>query len=549
MSKDNSTTYPGIDDSELMLEEENDDNTIAERKINIVNIDEGNDEQQEETTNQLDEINQEIERQQPTTHNNGLERSPLLKLWDLTMAMLPLGILSFGGPLAHISILEEFFVKKRNWISDEQFTELFAMCQSLPGPTSTQMVIAIGTIYFGNQFGGIFSFLLFDLPTAFVMAIAGIFLSDQNVMKGLPSWVNIMLNGFACACVSIVAQAAWMLSSKLAKSKLAKTLLILSASIFLVFPISWVIVVLMIVGGLISIVAGYLEEFIDKRMKRYGIDSMDESTWKGYVMKWISFFKTFTKNSRPPLQEDYNEETSQVEEEEKKKKNERITSTTSTTTLGRWNAILMSPLVGAFLLVIFFALLIGLFITKMFVKWDKLIWFEGFFRMGCLIFGGGHVVLPMILSEFAENEHKFITEDQFMNGLALQSALPGPMFNISAYVGGVMGSVLGAFICWLGLFLPAFLTIYAVLPFWKKYREKKIIQKILFGVNATAIGFVYVAVFMLFKTSVINYNIASTVTVLLTFGLLCVYDWSAPIVIIMGGLIRVALFYALENNK
>lgn len=84
----------------------------------------------------------------------------------------------------------------------------------------------------------------------------------------------------------------------------------------------------------------------------------------------------------------------------------------------------------------------------------------------------------MLLAEFNE-KHPWVTEQQFFNGLAIVSALPGPMFNLSAYLGAIMYGIPGIFIGWWALFLPGFFFIYGILPWWKKFRTRPTIQKIL----------------------------------------------------------------------
>ena len=108
--------------------------------------------------------------------------------------MIPLGLFSFGGPIAHFALLQETFVTRRQWLSIEKFTELFTVCQSLPGPTSTQLVIAIGTMYAG-YFGGILSFILFAAPTALIMGLTGALLKDQNITDSFPYYLKVALNG------------------------------------------------------------------------------------------------------------------------------------------------------------------------------------------------------------------------------------------------------------------------------------------------------------------------------------------------------------------
>ena len=90
--------------------------------------------------------------------------------------------------------------------------------------------------------------------------------------------------------------------------------------------------------------------------------------------------------------------------------------------------------------------------------------FESMFRIGSIIYGGGQVVLPMLFDEVVSTG--WVTEEQFWAGFALVQALPGPLFNFSAYLGAVGFGIAGAFIGWAGLFGPGLMLIFAFLPLW-----------------------------------------------------------------------------------
>jgi len=106
------------------------------------------------------------------------------------------------------------------------------------------------------------------------------------------------------------------------------------------------------------------------------------------------------------------------------------------------------------------------------------------------------VVLPMLLTAIVP---KFVTEAQFLEGFALAQAIPGPVFNFSAFLGGCYAGLGGAVVAWLGLFAPGFLLIHAALPFWQTLRSSPAAQISLRGVNAAASGLVIAAVLMLYR--------------------------------------------------
>ena len=149
------------------------------------------------------------------------------------------------------------------------------------------------------------------------------------------------------------------------------------------------------------------------------------------------------------------------------------------------------------------------------------------------------------MNEFVTKQ-PLITEKQFLNGLALMTSLPGPLFNFSAYVGACIGGWQGGIVAWFAFFLPGFFFIWGLLPLWRKYRENVMMQKILAGINAAAIGFVYAAILLLWKSAV-GTKLSSTVAVLLSVCLHSVYLIPPPISVICGGLVRFILYLIFDT--
>jgi chromate transport protein ChrA len=128
--------------------------------------------------------------------------------------------------------------------------------------------------------------------------------------------------------------------------------------------------------------------------------------------------------------------------------------------------------------------------------------FSTFYLIGTLIFGGGPVVIPMIQGFMGQ--HGWMTDNEFMAGLAVISLLPGPMFNISAFCGTIalrnlspLYRVIGAIISWLAIFSPGLFLKVMILPFWQTYRSLRLLQIFFNGVNAIAVGLVYGSVYLL----------------------------------------------------
>lgn len=386
------------------------------------------------------------------------------RLLEVAWAFLPLGWIAFGGPQAHIALLQERFVARRRWLDEPRFVELLGLGQGLPGPTSTQMVIAVGAARAG-PWGGLLALFLFLLPAATIMALAGLgatlFLADGD----RPAW----LAGLRPATVALVAVAAWRLGQAVINSRLTMGLMLLGAAVTILLRQPWAFPAALAAGGLVSAI----------------------------VLRGQKPAKAADSGGAP------------------------------LDNLG------ISPWAGGILLLLFLGLLGGLTTARLLLDWPALHLFESFYRTGSLIFGGGQVVLPMLLTEVVDSGQ--VTEQQFLDGFALMLALPGPMFSFSAYLGAVAGGVPGMALALVGLFLPGTLVIYAVLPFWERARRYPWLRIALVGVNATAIGLVVGVVFLLWARA--EPGPAGAVIALLSFGAVVFYRLPAPAVIVGAGII------------
>ena len=191
--------------------------------------------------------------------------------------------------------------------------------------------------------------------------------------------------------------------------------------------------------------------------------------------------------------------------------------------------------------VLFFTLLIVLPIFRPFVQSAAYAIFDIFYRVGSIVFGGGHVVLPMLEREVVPNG--WMTSEAFLAGYGAAQAVPGPLFTLSGYLGQVMGGFSGAFIAVIAMFLPSFLLVMGTLPFWALIRTKPRIQAALKGVNAAVVGILLAALYDPVFTSAVHDPI-DFVIVLISFTLLVFYKWSPWIVVIITALLG-ALSFAL----
>jgi chromate transporter len=149
--------------------------------------------------------------------------------------------------------------------------------------------------------------------------------------------------------------------------------------------------------------------------------------------------------------------------------------------------------VGAVALLLFLVLLIGLPVLASQTTSQTIHLVDAFYRAGSLVFGGGHVVLPLLQAEVIPPG--WVTNDQFLAGYGAAQAVPGPLFSFAAYLGAVIGGWGIAALCLVAVFLPSFLLVVGALPFWEEIRSKAVVQSALRGVNGAVVGLLLAALY------------------------------------------------------
>jgi len=207
-------------------------------------------------------------------------------------------------------------------------------------------------------------------------------------------------------------------------------------------------------------------------------------------------------------------------------------------------AVPVSRTTGFLALAVFFILLAGLPVLRGLGLWPGAALFEAFYRSGALVFGGGHVVLPLLREAFVTPG--WISDDAFLAGYGAAQAIPGPLFSFAAYLGavvrpsphGLFGAVLGL----IGIFLPGLLILMGTLPFWDALRKRASARAVMRGVNAAVVGLLGAALYNPVWTSSVklpgDFAIALVGFVILTV-------WRAPpiIVVLIGALGGIGLTY------
>ncbi|MFJ5714608.1 chromate transporter [Neobacillus sp. NPDC093127] len=149
--------------------------------------------------------------------------------------------------------------------------------------------------------------------------------------------------------------------------------------------------------------------------------------------------------------------------------------------------------IASILLVLFFVLLGLLPIVRQFTHSNLIALFDGFYRSGALVFGGGHVVLPLLQAEVVPQG--WLTANQFLAGYGAAQAVPGPLFTFASYLGMASFGWKGAIVATIAIFLPSFLLIIGALPFWNWLRHSPRFQAALHGINAAVVGILLAALY------------------------------------------------------
>lgn len=195
----------------------------------------------------------------------------------------------------------------------------------------------------------------------------------------------------------------------------------------------------------------------------------------------------------------------------------------------------ISHRLGTICLSIFFGLLILLPILRGIFSFHWLAVFDSFYRAGSLVFGGGHVVLPLLEREVVPVG--WVSAETFIAGYGAVQAVPGPLFTFASYLGAIMDGWVGALVATIAIFLPAFLLIIGALPFWNTLRQYKKVQGALFGVNAAVVGILVAALYNpIFTSSIFTPNDFALAIIL--FGMLTYWKlppWMVVITGIVGG--------------
>ena len=382
---------------------------------------------------------------------------------EVFRAFLLLGVTSFGGPIAHLGYFRNEFVRRRAWLGDDEYADLVALGQFLPGPASSQVGFALGLLRAG-PLGAIAAWTAFTLPSAILLVgfAYGASLVDGVVGAGV-------LDGLKIVAVAIVAQAVWGMARTLAPDA-RRASIAAAGAIVMLFASGWI-------GPVGAIAIGAVAGLVLCRSAHEGLSDAP--------------------------------------------------------------ALPVTRRAGAVSLAVLGLLLVALPVAAATTGIRMLEVADAFFRAGALVFGGGHVVLPLLQAEVVTGG--WVSSEEFLAGYGAAQAVPGPLFTFAAYLGalaspGAMG-LLTAAVALVAVFAPGLLLMVGVLPFWNTFRQHAAAQALLRGANAAVVGILAAALYdPLFTTAIVDDT--SFALALVCFVLLMAWrvpTWAVVLVAAVGG--------------
>ena len=199
---------------------------------------------------------------------------------------------------------------------------------------------------------------------------------------------------------------------------------------------------------------------------------------------------------------------------------------------GRHVAVPVTRTAGIAALAAFLGLLVGLPLLRGVGIWPGIELFDAFYRSGALVFGGGHVVLPLLREAFVAPG--WVSDDAFLAGYGAAQAVPGPLFTFAAYLGTIVDAgphgLAGAALGLIGIFLPGMLILVGALPFWDAFRKRAAAQAVMCGVNAAVVGLLGAALYNPVWTSSVK-TPGDLAIALIGFVLLT--TWRAPPLVVV----------------
>lgn len=390
-------------------------------------------------------------------------------------------VTAFGGPQGHLGMMLKTFVEKRKDLTREELMEFVSLCQMLPGASSSQTLTLIGYKLGGTSLA-LLTLLVWILPACTIMGCLSFVIDHSDSMKAVHpmfTYIPEMAIGFLCYTA--------FKTFKLSVTNPITFIIMLIAMVaaFFLFKTPWVIPVLIVLGGIVT-------NFSSKRIPKKDAVKPKEIRWTNIwlflsIFMIAGFLSELARKQEWPNRKAYN-------------------------------------------------------------------LFENFYRFGSFVFGGGDVLMPMMVDQYVARPtaKKFkdstqniirISREDLLTGSGMVRAIPGPVFSIASYTGGVAlkgegggMQVLGCVIGTVAIFVPSALLIFFFFPVWQYLKKYVIFYRALEGINAVVAGLLWaVTLYLLKDNSIISWSLTGLVNVaviLFTFLLLQFSKIPPPLIVV-----------------
>lgn len=363
-------------------------------------------------------------------------------LWELAGAFLKLGTVAFGGPAAHIAMMEQEFVRRRQWLTEQEFLDRLAAANLIPGPSSTEMAIYIGFTRCGWP-GLAVAGCCFILPAAILVgAIAAAY-----VRYGSLPQVGGVLYGLKPVVIAIILQAFWKLARSAVKTNLLAAIGVLS-TVLCFFGVNELLN-LLCAGAVAALPAAY------NKVKSAAFLLAPGLPFKTPAYKTLSSkmpgFKMFSS---------------------------KAAAKAGIAALASGAALAATP----------FSL------TRLFLV---------FLKTGAVLFGSGYVLLAFLRADFVERLH-WLSEKQLFDAVAVGQITPGPVFTTATFIGYIVGGVPGAVVATVAIFLPGFFLVAASGPLIPRIRRSAVASAFLDGVVTGSLALMGYVTWLLGKAALVD---------------------------------------------
>lgn len=396
---------------------------------------------------------------------------------EVAAFFLRLGFTAFGGPAAHIAMMREELVRRRQWVTEQHFLDLLGATNLIPGPNSTEMALHLGRVRAGWR-GLIAAGVCFIAPAMLIVLALAWAYTRFNTLPQL-HW---LLYGIKPVVIAVVVQAVWGLLRTAVKGPLLAAVGLITLALYLLGGNE---VAILLGGGAAVMALGWIYRLI--RASRTSTGAASGSTASGSTASGGA--GTIPMLFSLPQLPTSGSSASGLPVSSPAAEPVLPGSVTGWPGLGATTAAgsAVTAVAGAISAVPYSAA--TLFLT--------------FLKVGAVLYGSGYVLLAFLRNDFV-HRLGWLTDQQLLDAISIGQFTPGPVFTTATFVGYLVGGWLGAVLATVGIFLPSFVFVAAINPLVPRLRQSKAMGGFLDGVNVAALGLMAAVTWELGRSAVVD---------------------------------------------